>query len=109
MSLVEIQNDVFRIQIDTDQGTGIAAFFVKKENAWLPIMPDSRNEDIDLKFASFLMVPYSNRIENGSFTDKIRSAGLVDLTSSIRSTVFGAGPGDVDLTSVFTTYGLGIG
>ncbi len=48
-------------------------------------------------------------IENGSFTDRIRSAGLVDLTSSIRSTVFGAGPGDVDLTSVFTTYGLGIG
>jgi len=59
---------VFRILIDTDQGTGIAAFFVKKENAWLPIMPDSRNEDIDLKFASFLMVPYSNRIENGFFT-----------------------------------------
>ena len=48
-------------------------------------------------------------IENGSFTDKIRSAGLFDSTSSIRSTVFGAGPGGADLTSVFTTYGLGIG
>ena len=48
-------------------------------------------------------------IENGSFTDSIRSAGLLDLTSSIRSTVFGAGPGGVDLSSLFSTYGLGIG
>ena len=68
MGLIEIQNDVFRILIDTDKGTSISTFFVKKENAWLPIMPDSRNEDIDLQFASFLMMPYSNRIENGCFT-----------------------------------------
>lgn len=48
-------------------------------------------------------------IWNGSFTDKIRSAGLFDSTSSIRSTILGAGPGGVDLNSFFDTYGLGIG
>jgi len=68
MGLIEIKNNIFRILINTDQGTSISAFFVQKGNVWLPIMPDSRREDIDLKFASFLMIPYSNRIENGSFT-----------------------------------------
>jgi len=68
MGLIEIKNDIFRILINTDQGTSISAFFVQKGNVWLPIMPDSRREEIDLKFASFLMIPYSNRIENGSFT-----------------------------------------
>jgi hypothetical protein len=48
-------------------------------------------------------------IGNGSFTDRIRSAGLFDSTSTIGSTVFGAGPGGVDLNSTFSTYGLGIG
>jgi hypothetical protein len=48
-------------------------------------------------------------IGNGSFTDKIRSAGLFDSTSLHQSTVYGAGPAGDDLISHFTTYGLGIG
>jgi len=48
-------------------------------------------------------------IENGSFTDNLRSAGLTDSVSALRATVFGAGPGGSDLISDFSTYGLGIG
>ena len=76
MGLIEIQNRWFRVFIDPDQGTGIVAFFVKKENTWLPIMPDSRNENIDLKFSLFLMIPYSNRIENGFFTFRKKKFAL---------------------------------
>jgi hypothetical protein len=48
-------------------------------------------------------------IWNGSFADSMRSAGLLDSASTLRSTVFSAGPGGGDLTSLFSTYGLGIG
>ncbi len=68
MNLVDLQNSVFRILIDTGRGTGISAFFVKKDGRQLPVMPDTRWERSDLTFAAFLMIPYSNRIENGRFT-----------------------------------------
>jgi hypothetical protein len=48
-------------------------------------------------------------IWNGSFCDSIRSAGLTDSASTLTSLVFGAGPAGGDLTSVYSTYGLGIG
>jgi hypothetical protein len=48
-------------------------------------------------------------IWNGSFTDSIRSAGLPDSASTLRSLVSGAGPAGGDLNSVFSTYGMGIG
>jgi hypothetical protein len=48
-------------------------------------------------------------IWNGSFTDSIRSAGLLDSASTLGSVVIGAGPGGTDLASIFSTYGLGIG
>ena len=44
----------------------------------------------------------------GSFTDTLRSAGLLDSVSTIRSTVYGCGPSGEDLVSWFTTVGLGI-
>jgi len=46
---------------------------------------------------------------NGSFVDSLRSAGLPDSASTIMTTVFGAAPGGGDLSSVFSTYGMGIG
>ena len=54
-------------------------------------------------------IELSLTIWNGSFTDTIRSAGLLDSASVLRSTIFGADPFGNDLTSVFPTYGLGIG
>jgi hypothetical protein len=45
---------------------------------------------------------------NGSFTDTLRSAGLLDSASVITSTVFGCGPSGEDLVSDFSTLGLGI-
>jgi hypothetical protein len=45
----------------------------------------------------------------GSFTDSLRSAGLLDEESNLRSTVVNGGPGGTDLMSSFHTVGLGIG
>lgn len=45
----------------------------------------------------------------GSFTDSLRSAGLLDEESDLRSTVVNGGPGGTDLVSSFHTVGLGIG
>lgn len=44
----------------------------------------------------------------GSLTDTLRSAGLLDSVSTLRSTVYGCGPSGEDLVSSYTTTGLGI-
>ena len=54
-------------------------------------------------------IEVSLTVWNGSFTDSITSAGLLDSASTIRATIFGAGPGGSQLTSSFSTYGAGIG
>jgi hypothetical protein len=54
-------------------------------------------------------IEVSLNVWNGSFTDELRSAGLLDSASVLEATIFGGGPGGSDLNSVFNTYGLGIG
>ena len=68
MPPVELQNDRLRLVVDPDHGAGILAFSTLVDGRWLPLMPDARRPDCDLACASFLMIPYSNRIENGAFT-----------------------------------------
>jgi hypothetical protein len=46
--------------------------------------------------------------ESGSFTDTLRSAGLIDSLSSERSTIYGCGPSGEDLVSSFAAVGMGI-
>ncbi len=65
---VELHNDALRLVVDADHGAGILAFSALADDSWLPLMPDARSPDCDLACASFLMIPYSNRIENGAFT-----------------------------------------
>ena len=76
MPLVTLENQHLRTLFDPDQGAGLLSFAAKKDGAWLPLTPDARRSDCDLKFASFLMVPYSNRIENGAFTFRNKSYQL---------------------------------
>lgn len=68
MPPIMLENETLRVDISPDQGTSIKAFHARKGDAWLPLMPDVRPEGSQLPAASFLMVPYSNRIENGTFT-----------------------------------------
>ncbi len=68
MSPIQLENKNLRLVVDPQQGAGILSFSMLVDGAWLPIMPDTQQPDGDLACASFLMVPYSNRIENGAFS-----------------------------------------
>jgi len=66
--MITLENQQLRLLVDPAQGVNIINFSVRQRNAWLPVMPDARNVDLGLKASSFVVVPYSNRIENGRFT-----------------------------------------
>jgi aldose 1-epimerase len=68
MSEITLDNEIMRVLIEPEKGAGVIALFVNRGGTWLPLMPDTREKGSALKSACFLMVPYSNRIENGSFT-----------------------------------------
>lgn len=67
MAAVTLKNEIFRVVVDPQQGVSVLAFFAHNGESWLPLMPDTCRENAGLNVASFLMVPYSNRIENGLF------------------------------------------
>lgn len=68
MPEITLDNGTLRAVISTDSGAGMLAFFAQVGGAWLPLMPDARLDAVDLDMANFLMIPYSNRIEDGRFT-----------------------------------------
>lgn len=68
MTNITLDNGTLRTTITPDQGAGMLSFDAQISGTWLPIMPDSQNPDVDLDIVNFLMIPYSNRIENGRFT-----------------------------------------
>ncbi len=76
MSAITLENEFLRVSIDPEQGTSILAFHVHQHGSWLPVMPDTREKGSKLNSASFLMVPYSNRIENGAFSFQGKSYQL---------------------------------
>jgi len=63
-----LANEKLRVVIDPQHGASIMAFDIRLDHEWLPLMPDARRADVDLDCANFLMIPYSNRIENGCFS-----------------------------------------
>ena len=65
---VMLNNGQLRAVITPAQGAGTLSFDVLRGDHWLPIMPDARRADCDLAASDFLMLPYSNRIEDGRFT-----------------------------------------
>ena len=64
MPTITLKNETLHVVVNPDQGMSIVACFAKKATSWLPIMPDTRSKDSDLECASFLMVPYSVKINN---------------------------------------------
>lgn len=68
MSIVTLENSQLRLVVDPQQGVNVLAFFVQRPQGWLPVMPDVHGGQSDLKASSFVLIPYSNRIEGGRFT-----------------------------------------
>jgi len=68
MAVIPLENEILRVYVDPEQGTSIKGLYALKGGAWLPLMPDVRQAQTRLDASSFLMIPYSNRIENGAFT-----------------------------------------
>ena len=68
MSAVTLENERIRFVVDPAQGVNVLGCFVRPQGQWLPLMPDVQGGATDLKASSFVLIPYSNRIENGRFT-----------------------------------------
>ncbi len=68
MAEVMLENDQLRLAVDPQQGVNVLGFFVRRDQGWLTVMPDVRGGKSDLKASSFVLIPYSNRIEKGHFT-----------------------------------------
>ncbi len=67
MSELIINNRSLRLIVNPERGMSVMAFFARRGDDWLAIMPDTRDGSSDLASASFLMMPYSNRVEDGRF------------------------------------------
>jgi len=68
MPSVALENQHLRAILTPNPGVSLLALSARRGDTWLDLTPDAREPDCDLKCASFLMVPYSNRVENGAFT-----------------------------------------
>lgn len=73
-----LDNGQLRAVIDPDNGMALMALDLGLRGKWVPLTPDAREEANDLDAASFLMVPYSNRIADGTFTFNGQSHELMD-------------------------------
>lgn len=67
MTTIPLANEHLQLTVDPNQGVNVLAGYVQRQGVWLPFMPDVTASDTDLKASSFLLAPYSNRIENGQF------------------------------------------
>lgn len=64
---VVLENGRLRVVIDPENGARQMAFAVKHSGTWLNVSPDGRVPDASAKYCNWMMLPYSNRIENGKF------------------------------------------
>ena len=65
---VILANDQLEVVLTPRQGAGILAFFACHKGRKLSLMPDARASDNPLQWCSWLMIPYSNRIQDGVFS-----------------------------------------
>lgn len=66
--MLQLDNGDLRLLVDPEQGVNVITGAVRRGDTWLSIMPDARDPEMGLKASSFVLIPYSNRIENGRFT-----------------------------------------
>ena len=78
MSKVIISDGNLKSIISPDYGAAVLALFFLKDNREIAIMPDATRETCKLDASSFLMIPYSNRIENGKFAFEGKNYHLRD-------------------------------
>jgi len=65
---LELRNDQLRVVLSPGDGAGILALALRRRNGWLDLYPDVRDPALKMRFASWMMIPYSNRIAHGRFT-----------------------------------------
>ena len=65
---VELANDRLRVVVNPAKGGMIMAFAVRRRSEWIDVTPDARLPETQMRAASWLMLPYSNRIRDGKFT-----------------------------------------
>ena len=75
---VEIQSDRFRVAVTPVKGGSILAMAVKRNGEWIDVTPDARRPETQMRAASWLMLPYSNRIRDGKFTFEGREYTLAN-------------------------------
>ena len=66
--MITICNNQLRLVLDPNKGVSTKAFDLFRNGCWIPVMPDTRLANCNLPYSNFLMIPYSNRIENGTFS-----------------------------------------
>jgi aldose 1-epimerase len=76
MSDTALLSNYWRVILDPDQGCGLMSVECFHQEEWLQVMPDARDPASSLSEASFLLVPYSNRIEDATFSFQGRSFQL---------------------------------
>jgi len=64
---IELSNRRMKLVVAPGDGAGLLAWKVWRGNAWLDLYPDVRDPGLKMRYASWMMIPYSNRIENGVF------------------------------------------
>ncbi len=68
MGTVTLANEHWQLVVDPEQGVNVMAGYLHQDGEWLAVMPDARRAETALQASSFVLVPYSNRIEDGRFT-----------------------------------------
>ena len=73
---VELANEQLRVVVNPAKGAGIMACAVKRRGEWVDVMPDARKPATKMRFSSWLMLPYANRIRDGKFSFEGREYAL---------------------------------
>lgn len=71
-----LDNGKLRVAIAPDEGANLLALSVRQGGRWLDVAPNCLGEKPAMKSCSWMMLPYSNRIENGAFTFEGKSYQL---------------------------------
>lgn len=65
---IALNNGTLRAVVAPDEGATLLAVQVRRGGAWLDVSPNCTGGKPAMKQCSWMMLPYSNRIENGAFT-----------------------------------------
>ena len=80
--MLTLSFDHLRVRVDPARGAGVTAFDVDMDGQWLPIYAQAA----ELPVASFLMVPWSNRVADGRF---VHAGTAIQLDEPDRHAIHG--------------------